>query len=96
MPKKEILGRRKITIRELNVKKAAISGAVLFAILGLITGIVLAVPTILFNVGAGILLVIGGFIFGAIGGGLACGICVVAKNIALQVSDGLEIEFDLE
>jgi hypothetical protein len=85
-----------VTIRGINVKKAMICGAVFFAIMGLVAGILAAIPIMILNFGLAILTIISFPVMGAICGGISAGVLALAHNLAVQVSDGCEIEVDID
>lgn len=88
MPKKV----QKISIRDVDVKKCMTAGAVFSAIIGLVLALLTAIPVILLNVGLAILLIVFYPIGGALFGGIGAGIVALAHNLAVKVSDGIDVD----
>ena len=86
---------KKIVIREINLKKAVVTKAICFGLLGLVLGIfaalgVVAIPIVGLYGAIGLIILTP--VLAAVAAAIGTTICVAALNYALKMSDGFEIQ----
>jgi len=83
-----------LRIKSVDVRKAMVSGAVFWGIMGFVIGLVCAIPAILLGQMNAIILIVLAPITGAILGWIIKGVAASAINFALHISKGFDIEIE--
>jgi len=86
---------KKIVIREINLKKAVVTKAIWFGLIGLALGIfaalgVVAIPFVGIYGAIGLIIITP--VLAAVAAAICTAICVAALNYALKISGGFEIQ----
>jgi uncharacterized membrane protein YiaA len=88
-------GKMTFRIKSIDVKKAMVSGAVFWGVMGFVVGLICAIPTLMSEPGNSISVIILAPIAASVLGAVACGIITTAKNFALHVSKGFDVEVEM-
>ncbi len=84
-----------IRIKSVDVRKSMVAGAVFWGIIGFVVGLIYAIPALLLGQVNAIIVIVLAPITASILGWIGHGVVSSAKNFALHVSKGYDIEVEM-